>query len=93
MFVRREDKSIVSQKSKSVQNTRARQAVNPKKGIKRIQMKNEFKCSDISFMHNHTLHGTLHHMYVFLSETRIQSEERGSWTRQKLQKDLRKERR
>ena len=55
-------------------------------------MKNEFKCSDISFMHDYTLHGTLHRAYVFLSETGIQSEKR-SWTRQKLQKDFREERR
>ena len=37
-------------------------------------MKNEFKCSNMSFMHNYTLHGTLHQVYVFLSETGIQSE-------------------
>ena len=37
-------------------------------------MKNEFKCSDILFMDNHTLHGTLHQVYVFLSKTRMQSE-------------------
>ncbi len=35
-------------------------------------MKNKFKCSDISFMHDHTLHGTLH--MFFLSETGMQSE-------------------
>ena len=46
-------------------------------------MKNEFKCSDISFMQNHKLHGTLHQAYVFLSETGIQGE-KGSWTRQNL---------
>ena len=40
-------------------------------------MKNEFKCSDISFMHDYTLHGTLHRAYVFLSETGIQSEKKG----------------
>ena len=34
MFVRGEDRSIVSPKSKLVQNIRARQAVNPKKGNK-----------------------------------------------------------
>ena len=60
--------------SKSVKNTQARQAVNPKKGIKQIQMKNEFKCLDISFMHNHTLHGTLPQVYVFLSEIGMQIE-------------------
>ena len=27
-------------------------------------MKNDFKCSDISFMHNHTLHDPLHQIYV-----------------------------
>ena len=27
-------------------------------------MKNEFKCSDISFMHNHTLYDILHQVYV-----------------------------
>ena len=37
-------------------------------------MKNEYKCSNISFMHDHTLHGTLHLAYVFLSEIGIQSE-------------------
>ena len=37
-------------------------------------MKNEFKCLDISFMHNHTLHGTLYQIYVFLPETGMQSE-------------------
>ena len=37
-------------------------------------MKNEFKCSDVSFMHNHTLHDTLHQMYVFLFEIGMQSE-------------------
>ena len=37
-------------------------------------MKNEFKCLDISFMHNHTLHGILHQVYVFLSETGMHSE-------------------
>ena len=37
-------------------------------------MKNEFKCSNISFMHNHTLHDTLHRIYVFLFETGMQSE-------------------
>ena len=37
-----------------------------KRGIKQIQMKNEFKYADISFMHNHTLHDTLHRMYVYL---------------------------
>ena len=34
MFVRGEDKSIVSPKSKPIQNIRARQVVNPKKGNK-----------------------------------------------------------
>ena len=34
IFVRGEDKSIVSPKSKSIQNIWARQAVNPKKGNK-----------------------------------------------------------
>ena len=29
--------------------------------------------SDISFMHNHTLHDTLHQIYVFLSEIGMQS--------------------
>ena len=28
----------------------------------------EFKYSDMSFMHDHTLHDTLHRIYVFLSE-------------------------
>ena len=37
-------------------------------------MKNEFKCSNISFMHDHALHGTLHQIYVFLSKTGMQSE-------------------
>ena len=41
-------------------------------------------------MHNHTSHDILHH--VFLSEIGMQNEE-GSYTRQKLQKDLRGERR
>ena len=45
------------------------------KEIKQIQMKNEFKCSNISFMHNHTLHDTLHQIYVFLSKTGMQGEE------------------
>ena len=45
--------------------------------MKQIQMKNEFKCSDSSFMHNHTLHGILHQVYVFLSETGMQSEKKG----------------
>ena len=40
-------------------------------------MKNEFKCSNISFMHNHTLHGTLHQVYIFLSEIGMQSEKKG----------------
>ena len=55
-------------------------------------MKNEFKSSNISSMHDHTLHDTLHRIYVFLPETGMQSE-KGSWNRQKLQKDLRGERR
>ena len=38
------------------------------KGLKQIQMKNKFKCANISFMHNHTLHDTLHHIYVFLQK-------------------------
>ena len=37
-------------------------------------MKIEFKCADISFTHNHTLHGTLHQVYIFLSEIEMQSE-------------------
>ena len=32
---------------------------------KRKDHKSEFKRSDISFMHNHTLHDTLHQIYVF----------------------------
>ena len=39
-------------------------------------MKNEFKYLDMSFMHDHTLHDTLHQAYVFLSEIGIQSEKK-----------------
>ena len=39
-------------------------------------MKNEFKCLAISFIHNHTLHGILHQVYVFLSKTGMQSEKK-----------------
>ena len=42
--------------------------------MKQVQMKNEFKYSDISFMHNHALHGTLHQIYVFLFEIGMPSE-------------------
>ena len=35
-------------------------------------MKNKFKCSDISFMHNHTLDETLHQIYGFFSKIGIQ---------------------
>ena len=52
----------------------------------------EFKCSAILFVHNHTLHGTLHQAYVFLFERGMQSET-GSCTRKKFQKDLQEERR
>ena len=37
--------------------------------------KNEFKCSNISFMHNHTVHDTLHQIYVFLFEIGMQKKE------------------
>ena len=49
--------------------------------------KNE--CLNISFMHNHTLHDTLHQIYVFLSKIGIQVES-GLALDKKLQKDLRK---
>ena len=54
-------------------------------------MKNEFKCSNMSFMHNHTLHGMTYCIKCILSETGIKR--KGPWTRQELQKDFRKERR
>ena len=47
-----------------------------KRRIKQIQVKNESKCSGISFMHNHTLHVILHQIFVFLSKTGIQSEKK-----------------
>ena len=43
---------------------------------KRKYHKNEFKCSNISFMHNHTLHDRLHQIYVFLSKTGMQSKKK-----------------
>ena len=39
-------------------------------------MKNKFKSSDISSIHDHILHDTLHRIYVFLSEIGMQSEKR-----------------
>ena len=33
-------------------------------------MKNESKYSNVSFMHNHTLHDTSHQMYVYLKQER-----------------------
>ena len=40
-------------------------------------MKDKFKCLNISFMHNHTLHDTLYQIYVFLFETGMQSKKKG----------------
>ena len=38
---------------------------------------NSDECSDISFMHNHTLHDTLHQIYVFISKIGMQDERGG----------------
>ena len=51
----------------------ARKAINPQV---EINQKNEFKCSDIAFIHKHTLHDTLHQVYMFSSEIGIHSGKR-----------------
>ena len=48
MFFRREDRSIASQKRKSVKSTRARRAIDPKKNNETsLNAKKEFKLLDI----------------------------------------------